>query len=90
MGYICPKATFLHLKHYLQIYLTLLSTDLWFWKMTWGIWQFFSRALKIGIWIGSFHSNLKKHELKIHRGFICHGYEELRKISRGTDLPFQS
>ena len=28
MGYICLKATFLHLKHYLQIYLTLLSTDL--------------------------------------------------------------
>ena len=26
MGYICLKTTFLHLKHYLQIYLTLLST----------------------------------------------------------------
>ena len=32
MGYICLKTTFLHLKHYLQIYLTLLSTDLWFRK----------------------------------------------------------
>ena len=31
MGYICLKTTFLHLKH-LQIYLTLLSTDLWFGK----------------------------------------------------------
>ena len=26
MSYICLKTTFLHLKHYLQIYLTLLST----------------------------------------------------------------
>ena len=29
MGYICLKTTFLHPKHYLQIYLTLLSNDLW-------------------------------------------------------------
>ena len=26
MGYICLKTTFLHLKHYLQIHLTLLPT----------------------------------------------------------------
>ena len=32
MGYICLKTTFLHLKHYLQIHLTLISTDLWFRK----------------------------------------------------------
>ena len=32
MGYICLKTTILHLKHYLQIYLTLISTDLWFRK----------------------------------------------------------
>ena len=63
MGYICLKTTFLHLKH-LQIYLTLLSTDLWFWKMTWGIWQIFSRALKIGILMGSFNPNLKSMTLK--------------------------
>ena len=30
----------------------------------------FSRALKIGILMGSFHPNLKKYELKIHRGII--------------------
>ena len=29
MSCICPKTTFLHLNHYLQIYLTLLSTGLW-------------------------------------------------------------
>ena len=60
------------------------------WKMTWGIWQMFSRALKIGILIGSFNPNLKKYELKIHRGVICHDNEELCKIWRGTDLSFQS
>ena len=45
MGYICLKTTFFHLKHYLQIYLTLLVV----WKMTWRIWQIFSRALHRGV-----------------------------------------
>ena len=58
--------------------------------MTWRIWQIFSRALKIGILMGSFNPNLKKFELKIHRAFICHDNEELRKNWRGTDLSFQS
>ena len=58
------------------------------WKMTWGIWQIFSRALKIGILMGCFNPNLKKHELKIHRGVICHDNE--CKIWRGTDLSFES
>ena len=48
------------------------------------------RALKIEILIRSFNPNLKKYELKIHRGVICHDNEELRKIWRGTDLSFQS
>ena len=60
------------------------------WKMTWGIWQIFSRVLRIGILMGSFNPNLKKYELKIHRGIICHDNEELHKIWRGTDLWFQS
>ena len=59
------------------------------WKMTWGIWQIFTRALKIGILMGSFNPNLTKYELKFHRGVICHDNEELRKIWRGTDLSFQ-
>ena len=32
IGYICLKTTFLHINHYLQIYLTFLSTDLWIGK----------------------------------------------------------
>ena len=50
----------------------------------------FSRALKSGIVMGSFNPDLEKYELKIHRGVTCHDNEELRKIWRGTDLPFQS
>ena len=39
----------------------------------------FTRALeslKIGILMGSFNPKLKKYELKIHRGVICHDNEE--------------
>ena len=36
--------------------------------------------------MGSFNPNLKTYELKINRGVICHDNEELRKISRRTDL----
>ena len=58
--------------------------------MTWEILQIFSRALKIRVLMGSFNPNLKKYELKINRGVICHDNEELCKIWRGTDLTFQS
>ena len=40
--------------------------------------------------MGCFNPNLKNYELKIHRGVICHGNEELRKIWTGIDLSFQS
>ena len=63
------------------------------WKMTWRIWQIFTRALrnlKIGILMESFNPKLKEYELKIHRGGICHDNEEWRKIWRGIDVSFQS
>ena len=43
------------------------------WKMTWGIWQSFIRALeslKIGILMGSFNPKQKKYELK-STGELC-------------------
>ena len=58
------------------------------WKMTWEIRQVFSRALRTGTMMGSFNTNLKTYELKIHRGVICHDNEELGKIWRGTVLSF--
>ena len=87
MGYICLKTTFLYLKHYLQIYLTSLSTDLWFGKWYEEYGKFFPDHC---ILTGSFNPNLKKYELKIHRGIICHDNEELRKIWRGTDMSCQN
>ena len=59
------------------------------WKMTWEIRQVFSRALRTGTLMGSFNTNLKTHELKIHRGVICHDNEELGKIWRGTVCHFK-
>ena len=63
------------------------------WKMTWGIWQSFTRALeslKIGTWMGSFYPKQKMHELKIYRGVMCHDNDEWCKIWRGIDLSFQN
>ena len=75
MGYICLKTIFLQLKHYSQIYLTLLSTALWFGKWN-EEYDIFFRAPKTGIMMESFNPNLKKYELKIYRGVICHDNEE--------------
>ena len=60
------------------------------WKMTWGIWQIFTRAiesLKIGTLMGSFNP---KYERKIHRGVMCHDNEEWCKTWRGIDFSFQN
>ena len=88
MGYICLKTTFLHLKH-LQIYLTLLSTDLWFGKWHEEYDKFFPEHSELGFcWDPSIQT--WKTELKIHREVICHDNEELCKIWRETDVSFQS
>ena len=63
------------------------------WKMIWGTLQIFTRALdsvRIGILMGSSNPKLKKYEIKIQRGVICHDNEEWREIWRGIDLSFQS
>ena len=42
-------------------------------KITWGIWQFFTRtqeSLKIRTFIGTFYPKQKLHELKIYRGVM--------------------
>ena len=48
-------------------------------KMTWAIWQFFTRVLesfKIRTLMASFCLKLKMYELKIYRGVMCHDNEE--------------
>ena len=66
MGYICLKTTF-HLKHYLQIYLTLLSR-LVVWKMTWRIQGKFSpehlKVSKLGFWWDPLIQSWKSMSLK--------------------------
>ena len=48
-------------------------------KLTWGIWQIFTRALesvKIGTLMGTFCPKQKIYELKIYRRVMCHDNEE--------------
>ena len=63
-SYICLKTTFLHLKHYLQIYLTLLSTDLWFgkWHQEYG--KFFPELWILGFWWNPLIQTWKSMSLK--------------------------
>ena len=63
------------------------------WKIKWGIWQIFIRALKslkIGTFMRFFSPKLKMYELKIYRGVMCHNQEEWCKSWRGIDLSVQN
>ena len=63
------------------------------WKMTWRIWQIFTRAhnsLKIGTFIGSFYPKYNMYELKIYKGVMCYDNEEWYKIWKGIDLSVQN
>ena len=62
-------------------------------KLTWAIWQIFTRALeslKIGTLMGFFCPKLKMYKLKIYRGIMCHDNEEWWKNWRGIDLSVQN
>ena len=62
-------------------------------KLTWGIWQIFTRALEslqIGTLMSSFCLKLKINELKIYSGVMCHDNEGWYKNWRGIDLSVQN
>ena len=62
-------------------------------KMTWGIWQIFTRALgKSKNWDfdGILLSKEEMHKLKIYRGVMCHDSEERCKIWTGISLSLQN
>ena len=62
-------------------------------KMTWGIWEIFTRALeslKIGTLMGFFCPKLKMHELKIYWGVMIHENDEWCKNWRGIDFSVQN
>ena len=64
MGCNCLQTRFLHLKHYLQIFLTLLSTDLWFrkWHEEYG--KFLPEHSKLGLWWNPLIQTWKSMSLK--------------------------
>ena len=64
MGYICLKTTFLHLKYYLHIYLTLLSTELWFGKWHEEYGKCFPEDSKLGFWWDALIQTWKSTSLK--------------------------
>ena len=69
------------------------NTVLCFQKLTWVIWQIFTRALEslqIGTLMASFCLKLKIYELLLDRGVVCYGNEELCKVWRGIDLSVQN
>ena len=69
------------------------KTGLCFQKLTWGIWQIFTRALEslqIETLMAYFCLKLKMYEFKNCRGVICHGNDKWCKIWRGTDLSVQN
>ena len=63
------------------------------WKITWEIWQIFTRALenlKMGTLTRFFCPKLKIFELKIYRGVICHENEKWCKNWRGINFSVQN
>ena len=84
MGYICLKTTFLYLKHYLQIYLTLLSTDLWFGKWHEEYGKFSPEQLKVsklGFWWDPLIQSRESIRLK--------SPEKLRVMTMKNDANFE-
>ena len=101
MGRSWPKYIMFQLKRYRGVmfdctqdwYKVWRKTGLCFQKLTWGIWQIFTRALEslqIGTLMASLCLKLKMYELKIYRGVMCHDNEEWCKIWRGIDLSVQN
>ena len=69
------------------------KTGLYFQKLTWQIWQIFTRALgslQIRILMAYFCIKLRMYELKIYGGVLCHDNEQWFKNWRGIDLSVQN
>ena len=69
-------------KNYIPLLKTLFTNWLVVWKMTWGIWQIFCRALKIGILMGFFNPKLKRYELKIQRNHLSWLWRTTQNLKR--------
>ena len=92
MGYICLKTTFFHLKYYLQVDPTLLSTDLWLGKWDEEYGKFSPEHLKVSKSIQSWKSiSLKsteelsvmamKNDTKFEEELTCHFKVDMRNLT---------
>ena len=84
MDYICLKTIFHHLKHCLQIYVTLLSTDLWFGKWHEEHGKFSPEHLqisKVGFWWDPLIQSWKTMSLK--------STDELSVMTMKNDAKFE-
>ena len=101
MGCFLPNYIMFELKKYTGVmfnctqdwYKIWKKTGLFFQKLTWGLWQIFTRALEslqIGTLMAYFCLKLQMYECKTCKGVMCHDNDEWWKIWRGTDLSFQN
>ena len=98
MGCFWPNYIMFQLKKYRGVmfnctrdwYKVWRKTGLRFQKLTWGLWQIFTRALEIRTLMAYFCLKLKMYKLKNCRGVMCHGNDEWCKIWRRTDLSVQN
>ena len=101
MGCFLPNYIMFELKKYRGVMFTCTQdwykiwkkTGLCFQKLTWRIWQIFTRALEslqIGTLMIYICLKLKMYEFKTCRGLMCHDNDKWCKIWRGTDFSFQN
>ena len=95
MGWFWPKYIMFWLKMYRRVmldytqdwYKVWRKTGLCFPKLTWGIWQIFTRALE-SLQIGMLMASI--YELQIYRRVLCYDNEDWCKNWRGIDLSVQN
>ena len=93
MVYVCLKTTFLHLKHYLQIYLTLLSTTcVKIHQILYVIFETISHFSRHNTRLYYFSSNVtyfwQKYPIKVQRSNLSWNWREMQYLE-GINLLFQ-
>ena len=82
MGYICLKTTFLHLKYYLQIYLTLLLTDLFSGNWHEEYSKFFPEHSKLGYWWDPLIQTWKSMSSKFTEDYLSWQWRVAQNLKR--------
>ena len=82
MRYICLKTTFLHLKYYLQIYLTLLLTDLFSGNWHEEYSKFFLEHSKLGYWWDPLIQTWKSMSSKFTEDYLSWQWRMAQNLKR--------